>query len=86
MLPGCTRLSVRAAAPRTPPILPLPLRPVRGINVLGFPALSIPTGLDEAGMPLSLQIVGKPFAEAAILNAGAALEDAIQFPGLVQTQ
>ena len=61
-------------------------RLVRGINVLGFPALSIPTGLDEAGMPLSLQIVGKPFSEAAILNAGAALEDAIQFPGLVQTQ
>ena len=51
----------------------------RGINVLGFPALAIPTGVDGEGMPLSLQIIGRPFAESQILNAGAALEDALQF-------
>lgn len=54
-------------------------RLVRGINVLGLPALSIPCGLDAAGMPLSLQILGPPFAEAAVLRAGGALEAATTF-------
>jgi aspartyl-tRNA(Asn)/glutamyl-tRNA(Gln) amidotransferase subunit A len=49
---------------------------LRGINVLGWPALAMPCGLDSAGMPVSLQILGKPFEEARILRVGAALEDA----------
>jgi aspartyl-tRNA(Asn)/glutamyl-tRNA(Gln) amidotransferase subunit A len=48
---------------------------VRGINVLGLPALSLPCGLDERGLPIGLQIVGPEFAEATVLRAGAALED-----------
>jgi aspartyl-tRNA(Asn)/glutamyl-tRNA(Gln) amidotransferase subunit A len=50
-------------------------RLVRGINALGYPALSIPCGLSGAGLPIGLQIVGPPFEEARILRAGAALED-----------
>lgn len=50
-------------------------RLVRGINVLGLPALSIPCGLNSQGMPIGLQIIGPPFDEAIILKAGAALED-----------
>ena len=50
-------------------------RLVRGINALGYPALSIPCGLNEAGLPIGLQIVGPPFSEATILRAGAALEE-----------
>ncbi len=50
-------------------------RLVRGINALGYPALSIPCGLSGAGMPMGLQIVGAPFDEATILRIGAALED-----------
>ena len=49
---------------------------VRGINVLGLPALSMPCGLDSEGMPLGLQIVGRPFEEDVVLRLGAALEDA----------
>jgi aspartyl-tRNA(Asn)/glutamyl-tRNA(Gln) amidotransferase subunit A len=49
-------------------------RLVRGINALGFPALSIPCGISAAGLPIGLQIVGGAFQEAAILRAGAALE------------
>ncbi len=49
-------------------------RLVRGINVLGLPALSIPCGLSGAGLPIGLQIVGQAFEEAAILKVGAALE------------
>ena len=51
-------------------------RLVRGINALGYPALSIPCGLNGAGLPVGLQIIGPAFEEALILRAGAALEDA----------
>ena len=50
-------------------------RLVRGINVLGFPSLSIPCGLSGDGLPIGLQIVGPSFEEALILRIGAALED-----------
>ena len=49
---------------------------VRAINVLGVPALSMPCGMTAENLPIGLQIIGKPFAEAAILLIGAALEDA----------
>jgi aspartyl-tRNA(Asn)/glutamyl-tRNA(Gln) amidotransferase subunit A len=49
---------------------------VRGINVLGLPAISMPCGADRRGLPLGLQIIGRPFDEALILQLAAALEDA----------
>jgi aspartyl-tRNA(Asn)/glutamyl-tRNA(Gln) amidotransferase subunit A len=52
-------------------------RLVRGVNVLGLPALSLPCGFDEEGLPLGLQIIGPSFQEAIILKVGAALEDAL---------
>jgi len=51
-------------------------RLVRGINALGYPALSMPCGLNAGGLPLGLQIVGPVFEEALLLRVGAALEDA----------
>ena len=54
-------------------------RLVRGINVLGLPALSMPCGLDRRGLPIGLQIVGRPFDEALVLQVAAALEDATDF-------
>jgi aspartyl-tRNA(Asn)/glutamyl-tRNA(Gln) amidotransferase subunit A len=50
-------------------------RLVRGINVVGLPALSMPCGLSGQGLPVGLQIVGPAFDEATILKVGAALED-----------
>jgi aspartyl-tRNA(Asn)/glutamyl-tRNA(Gln) amidotransferase subunit A len=50
-------------------------RLVRGINVLGVPALSIPCGLASNGLPIGVQIVGPAWEEALILRIGAALED-----------
>jgi aspartyl-tRNA(Asn)/glutamyl-tRNA(Gln) amidotransferase subunit A len=50
-------------------------RLVRGMNALGYPALSMPCGLSESGLPIGLQIVGPVFEEALILRIGAALED-----------
>lgn len=48
-------------------------RLVRGINALGLPAVSIPYGNDRRGLPIGLQIIGKPFGEALILQAAQAL-------------
>lgn len=50
-------------------------RLVRGLNLLGLPALSLPCGLSGSGAPVGMQIVGAPFDEATILKVGAALED-----------
>ena len=44
------------------------------INLAGIPALSIPCGFSSAGLPIGLQIIGKPFAEETILRAAHAFE------------
>ncbi|CAN5711455.1 amidase [soil metagenome] len=43
-------------------------------NVTGLPSLSIPAAFTAAGLPLGVQIIGKPFAEPEILQVGYALE------------
>lgn len=45
-------------------------------NVTGSPALALPIGFGANGLPLSAQIVGRPFAEALVLRVGAAFEAA----------
>jgi aspartyl-tRNA(Asn)/glutamyl-tRNA(Gln) amidotransferase subunit A len=45
-------------------------------NVTGLPALSVCTGYGVGGLPVSMQIVGKPFAEATVFRAGHAYEAA----------
>ena len=45
-------------------------------NITGLPALSIPMGFSSDGLPLSLQIAGRPFDEATVLRAGYAYESA----------
>jgi aspartyl-tRNA(Asn)/glutamyl-tRNA(Gln) amidotransferase subunit A len=43
-------------------------------NYLGLPALSVCCGYDAAGLPIGLQLVGKPFEEADVLRAGHAYQ------------
>ncbi len=47
---------------------------VRGINVLGFPALSLPCGGATNGLPVGLQMIARPFEESLLLTLGEALE------------
>jgi len=51
-------------------------RLTRPFNVLGLPALSVPSGFSEAGLPLALQIVGRPFDEPTVLRLGHAYQQA----------
>ncbi len=43
-------------------------------NLAGLPGLSIPCGFDGNGLPIGLQILGKPFDEATVLRVGRAYE------------
>jgi aspartyl-tRNA(Asn)/glutamyl-tRNA(Gln) amidotransferase subunit A len=56
-------------------------RLTRPFNVLGWPALALPCGFSNAGMPIGLQVVGPPQQEDTLLQAGAALEDAFGIVG-----
>ena len=48
-------------------------------NLTGNPALTLPCGFTKAGLPVGLQIVGRPFEELLILNAARAFEKATSF-------
>jgi aspartyl-tRNA(Asn)/glutamyl-tRNA(Gln) amidotransferase subunit A len=50
-------------------------------NLTGLPALSVCTGYGVGGLPVSMQIVGKPFAEATVFRAGHAYETATTWRG-----
>jgi aspartyl-tRNA(Asn)/glutamyl-tRNA(Gln) amidotransferase subunit A len=50
------------------------------LNALGWPALALPCGPAEDGLPASLQLVGRPGADALVLAVGAALELALASP------
>jgi len=51
-------------------------RLTRPFNLLGLPALTVPCGFGTLGLPIGLQIVGRPFDEATILRVGHAYEQA----------
>jgi aspartyl-tRNA(Asn)/glutamyl-tRNA(Gln) amidotransferase subunit A len=50
-------------------------------NALGWPALALPAGTAEDGLPASLQLVGRPGDDALVLAAGEALEAALGTAG-----
>jgi aspartyl-tRNA(Asn)/glutamyl-tRNA(Gln) amidotransferase subunit A len=46
------------------------------VNMAGLPGISVPGGLDAQGLPLGLQLVGRPFAEETLFALGAVIERA----------
>lgn len=80
LLPGiAVRLPTRVqtgpqGGPDMPRLLGEVTRLTRWVNYLGVPALVIPCGFDSRGLPISLQLVGRPFAERALLAAGRAFQ------------
>ncbi|MFV0301544.1 MAG: amidase family protein, partial [Paracoccus sp. (in: a-proteobacteria)] len=49
------------------------------VNLAGLPGISVPVGQDAQGLPLGLQLIGRPFEEGALLNQAAVLERAAGF-------
>ena len=48
-------------------------------SLAGLPAMSVPATVNSDGLPLGLQIVGKPFDEQGVLNAGLAIQQRAGF-------
>ena len=49
------------------------------VNLAGLPGIAVPVGLDAKGLPLGLQLIGKPWEEADLLNHAYVLERAAGF-------
>jgi len=67
-------------------VLVVMIRCTAPFNATHLPALSLPCGFTRAGLPIGLQIAGRPFDEATVLRAGHAYEQATEWhlrtPGL----
>ncbi len=78
---------VTPTAPRPAPTFAVALDPdfafprsnMAPFNMSGLPALAVPCGFSAAGLPLSLQIAGRPFDEATVLRTGHAYEQATEW-------
>jgi aspartyl-tRNA(Asn)/glutamyl-tRNA(Gln) amidotransferase subunit A len=58
------------------PVINAYVRTCCPFNLSGQPALSVPCGFTGAGLPIGLQIIGRPFDEAMVLRIGQAYESA----------
>jgi aspartyl-tRNA(Asn)/glutamyl-tRNA(Gln) amidotransferase subunit A len=47
------------------------------VNMAGLPGLALPGGLDLQGLPLGLQLIGRPFDEETLFSLGAVIEDQV---------
>ncbi len=49
------------------------------VNLAGLPGISVPAGLDAQGLPLGLQLIGRPWEEGDLLNIANSIEIAAGF-------
>ncbi|XP_016539352.2 fatty acid amide hydrolase isoform X3 [Capsicum annuum] len=49
-------------------------------NLLGLPAVTVPIGYDKQGLPIGMQLIGRPWCEASILRLAAAIEETCAAP------
>jgi aspartyl-tRNA(Asn)/glutamyl-tRNA(Gln) amidotransferase subunit A len=46
------------------------------VNMAGLPGIAVPAGLSDEGLPLGLQLIGRPFDEAMLFRTGQVIEEA----------
>ncbi|TYI49208.1 hypothetical protein E1A91_D12G018800v1 [Gossypium mustelinum] len=51
------------------------MRFILAANLLGLPAITVPVGHDKQGLPIGLQLIGRPWGEATILRLASAIEE-----------
>jgi aspartyl-tRNA(Asn)/glutamyl-tRNA(Gln) amidotransferase subunit A len=73
---GDTSMTVNGERYNMHDVLP---RNTRLFDYTGMPALALPMGLNSAGLPLSMQLVGRPWHDGACLAAGIAFQQATDF-------
>jgi aspartyl-tRNA(Asn)/glutamyl-tRNA(Gln) amidotransferase subunit A len=49
------------------------------VNLAGVPAIALPCGFSQSGLPIGLQIIGRPFEEEKVLRAAYAYEQSTQW-------
>lgn len=55
------------------------VRTTAPFNLTGQPALSVPAGFDRVGLPIGLQVAGRPLGDATVLRIGHAFEQATEW-------
>jgi aspartyl-tRNA(Asn)/glutamyl-tRNA(Gln) amidotransferase subunit A len=88
---GMAAPSLEATSPRSAadvfPLLARTARNTRPFSTIGMPAISVPAGFSRDGLPLAMQLVGRPFAEGLLLRMADAYQRATDWhlrapPGL----
>lgn len=74
-----------ASANFNPRVLYALSRFTRFVNYFGLPALAAPAGFDSGGMPVGLQLIGRPGSEALLLQIAIRLQDRTDWHGRVPT-
>ncbi len=72
-----------ASAQFNPRVLYALSRFTRFVNYFGLPALAVPAGFDRDGMPVGLQMIGRPGSEAVLLQIAARLQERTDWHGRV---
>ncbi|MFE4021118.1 amidase family protein, partial [Streptomyces sp. NPDC059101] len=82
--PTDTRLQPRLRTKHTPPppgtvesVSDAYVRLSAPANITGVPSLTVPVGHDPAGMPIGMQLLGRPLGEPVLLRVGHAYEQSV---------